>query len=632
MPRKKKSSDEVVDSEQLKRKRPDRAKKLQDKKTNKETVVKCCLLKYLYGDSDTKIKIQDAIDRRVLAFSQQYVIASLGYSYIARKVFENVEDVRNSELPELFFEQTFARQLMLGQEATHIENPWITSFIETYPQLYESIDRCFYDRNIYSAGARLLLTNIINHLQLNILSVIRRLNKKGTKHETIASLYMVLGYSMPDWLAPVFPQQRDFYDSIREQREILSLTEPNDKIDTPWTKDKTKLRIIMRYFIYANRLLKTRNHTLFNILPIAKVKRHYITIDSYVLYGIMTDTRLVDCSEKIFLEHKNAHWESLLKLNKLNHQSKKDKEKGKEPRKRFTGTVQTDGISMCVHFTRPKTAKDEVLKKKGKKGAEYLIANESIIINEGDRVIAIDPGRTNIIYAVEKVGNEYKVYVLTRNQYYTESGILDARDNTNKWLRNVKETMVAMSLVSTKDICTVAFERYMEAYLFQYDTLWSELSHTKWSRQRLRLYAGKQRVMDNFFNQIRKGGDSDKRIIIAYGTGCNIAGGKNEMSVPVSGIFKQCCQNFETKLTDEYRSTKVHHEDDSILDNIIRKDTGERLRGLLWCSSTNNNKFVNRDLNAAINILRCATSSERPTSLCHHHPKVVMKVGKVVKR
>jgi len=41
------------------------------------------------------------------------------------------------------------------------------------------------------------------------------------------------------------------------------------------------------------------------------------------------------------------------------------------------------------------------------------------------------------------------------------------------------------------------------------------------------------------------------------------------------------------------------------------------VRGLLWCHSTimGKSKFVNRDWNAAINILHCATLSSRPLAL-----------------
>jgi hypothetical protein len=602
-------------------KRPDRTEKLKQRSILQETVVKCCLLKHLYGDTQTKMNIVDAIDKRVLSFSQRYVVATLGYSYAIRNLFEE-KNVLDVQLPCSFFDQTFARQFMLGMDGTTVHNDIVHEFMNQYPQFYENIERHFSDRNIYTHGSTLLLTNLVNHFQLNLQGVIKRCCHGENKHETMAGLYLVNGLLLPSWLNPVFPQKAEFYEHIAMQRKVLGL-EGEEKVTIEWTKSKSNLQNIIRYFIFANRYLQANNLTLFKVTPLASIRRHFITMDADVLYGIMRDCNLIECNLKTFSPLAKEHWESIMKIKKL--QGKNNV---------FTGTVQSDGVSICVHFQRPKTALDESLKMKGKKGAQYLVQNENIIIGEGDRVIAIDPGRTNIIYAVEIINGVPHVYILTRGQYYTESGIFAARKKTQKWLSKIKNQLDDMSRLSIKNISMASFEMYMVAYSTYYDALWTELSHTKWSRQRLRLYAGKQRVVEKFFNKIKKGDGNQKgkRIVIAYGTGCNVAGGKNEMSVPVSKIFKMTLQRFIVKLTDEHRSTKVCHEDDSILENVVRKDTNQKLRGLLWCSSTNNNKFVNRDFNAAMNILRCAISIERPQSLTHDHPKVIMRVGKKIKR
>jgi hypothetical protein len=49
----------------------------------------------------------------------------------------------------------------------------------------------------------------------------------------------------------------------------------------------------------------------------------------------------------------------------------------------------------------------------------------------------------------------------------------------------------------------------------------------------------------------------------------------------------------------------------------VRRDRGnakKTVRGLLWCGGAVN-AFVDRDKNAALNILRCATSKKRPRVL-----------------
>lgn len=607
--------------EKSKSKRPDVKEKLQNRRILQETVVKCCLLKYLHGDDNLKASIVDAIDKRVLSYSQRYVVASLGYSFAIRRLFGE-SDVFDVDIPEGFFDQTFARQLMCGNEGVSVENILVNEFIEQYPQFYTDIERHLFDRNIYSFGSKLFLTNFVNHLQLNFQAVVKKCCEGDSKHETTAAWYLVHGYTLPSWLNPIFPQNQQFFDHIDLQRRVLGIDE-GEIINTEWIKKKDNLENILRYFVFANRYLKAKGTKLFKVSPIATIKRHYITIDASVLYGIMKECSLVSCNLKTFEGIAKEQWMSILKVEKL--QGKNNV---------FTGTVQTDGVSMCVHFQRPKTVLDESLKMKGKKGGQYLAQNENIVIGDGDRVIAIDPGRTNIIYAVEIIDGHPKVYILTRNHYYAESGIFKARKQTEKWIKGIKNELDTLSRLSIKDISMSSFNEYVVAYTEHYDALWTELSQTKWSRQRLRLYAGKQRVVETFFNRMKygDGNQKGKRIVLAYGTGCNVSSGKYELSVPVTRIFKMCLQRFLVKMTDEYRSTKVSYEDDSILENVVRKDTNQKLRGLLWCSSTNINKFVNRDFNAAMNILRCATSAERPQSLTHDHPKVIMKVGKTIKR
>ena len=96
-----------------------------------------------------------------------------------------------------------------------------------------------------------------------------------------------------------------------------------------------------------------------------------------------------------------------------------------------------------------------------------------------------------------------------------------------------------------------------------------------------------------------------------------------EISVPTSTFYREVSSHCTTKLTSEFRTTITYYKDDSILQKVVdKKDHKRSVRGLLWCNSPINNAkgifrphFVNRDKNAALNILRCAIDSERPLSL-----------------
>ena len=150
------------------------------------------------------------------------------------------------------------------------------------------------------------------------------------------------------------------------------------------------------------------------------------------------------------------------------------------------------GITLCTHFKRPKKESTET----------------KVTFKDTDRVIGVDPGRTNIFYGVEKIDmnkvtlqnrlsksakykvkktkklkttkkikrpqkvqkkkkkkvrkkvnkpkkkskpkkvNNIKEYVLTRKQYYNDSGINKANDQTLKWNKGIQSSLNELSRVS----------------------------------------------------------------------------------------------------------------------------------------------------------------------------------------
>lgn len=301
------------------------------------------------------------------------------------------------------------------------------------------------------------------------------------------------------------------------------------------------------------------------------------------------------------------HWKSIFKINSLEGQNNK-----------FTGTIETDGISLCTHFMRPKN-----------------LCDESVIkITNKDRIIAIDPGRVNIFFGVEKKEDgTIIIYKLTRKQYYNESGVFKARKQVLTWNKDIQDSLDLMSLVSTKGISVIEHNKFITTYFQTSNILWNEMFKPRWRRQRLRLYGGKKRTFDRFFNKIKKSGDQTKRIIIAYGSAKFSPGGKGEISVPTGRAFHECKSRFPIKVVDEFRTTRIYYKDDSILQSVgFKGKSKDTVRGLLWCCSTNCSKFVNRDLNGALNILRCVNN--RPKILTRQSclSKLPKITGKWIKK
>ena len=614
--------------------RNDRAEKLKQRRLNDETVVKCSLNGLILQNQEL---VHRAIDSRVQACSRRTFAASLAFNYMVREWFHNQEDLANVVVPD-FFEQTFQRQLLLGVARAVDPIPSISSFLANHPEFVLTIERHSADRNIYSAAAKHLVTGVKNHLILNFDRVLKKyLYNSLEKEEAIAALYQFFG-----WKQKALPKEKpakrksklsDDEKAQKEAEEMLKRAEESEErkrridqvvnnvrtvlslpegtlVGKAWFKKDDSLKSILRMFVMVNRFVEQKkqqdpNLKNFSILPVCGLRPHFITIDTHSLFGVMEDAELVSGKQSVFLEQGPLQWSTFLKIAKV---------QGKD--KTFTGTIDTDGVSVCLHFTRPK---------KQAKGEEKQ--------HIGKRVLGVDPGRTNILFVVEEIApNKFKHYRLTRNQYYNESGVITARKHTEHWHNNISNELKLLSTVSTKSASLESFQAFLQVVFQVKEAMWKEYFKKHWMQQRLRLYGGKKRVFSKFLNKIDS---SNEKTVLAFGSAKFAPGGKNEVSVPTTRAFKECSYRFPIVLIDEFRTSKIHWRYDTLLDQVAKKnDSGslEAVRGLLWCSSTiqNNNKFVNRDLNAAINIRRCAILPNRPSILTRGSVIEKQRIGRII--
>jgi hypothetical protein len=111
-------------------KRPDRKKKLLDRKDKQETVVKCCLNKFLSKAGDHKINLLDEIRKRIDAYSKREFIMSISLNLLLKELFDN-EDILQVEIPDIF-DTTFIRQLTLGTEQAQNTNTVVQKFYQEH--------------------------------------------------------------------------------------------------------------------------------------------------------------------------------------------------------------------------------------------------------------------------------------------------------------------------------------------------------------------------------------------------------------------------------------------------------------------------------------------------------------------
>jgi len=584
------------------RTRPDRAAKLQANALLSKTSTKSALRRYIRGSKEVVDKVVNAINSRVVALSIQVVEGSVALDGIVRRRVRQADDASLCDVNFAdVFDQTFIRQLLVGTGDAQQPILDIRRFHERFPTLNPSPARFLDDRNIYSDAAKGYLTNLKTALRTSIDGRIRKFcqvfasHYRLRKYEKVYMLYAINGWNFKpkkDWPAGAFPMRREVFEAIELHRRTLGLTSEKPRITKLWIKAETSQPAMLRYNVLLNRFYESIGAKLFNIVPICHVKRHFLTLDTWSLFGVLKDAGLVDGLAQDFYAMRDEQWRSVFKIEQLQGQHCT-----------FAHSIETDGISLCMHFDRPRPALSPSLHA------------DNFVAAEGDVFVGCDPGRVNIYFMVVPLPNgKFKTFVLTRRQYYSESGILSAIKRSNAWNNGINGALSAMSTVSTKGVSFEAFLDYVDAYRTHCGAMWDEYLRPRWARQRLALYGGKKRVFARFFNNVKEKLDAaypERRVVIAYGAAKFAPGGPNEVSVPTSRAYKECAVRFYTVGTPEFRTTKVDVVNNTTLQKVAVIGSRESLRGVLW--SVSRQRFVSRDLNAALNIRRKLI--ERPAIL-----------------
>ena len=613
-----------------KKTRKDVSEKLKARKDFEEFVVKASLNKYI-NSNNKKTQLLQAIENRLQAFSKCIVYLSRALMTLLKERFCLYQDVCDVPIPDVF-NLTFLRQLMLGMEGCHknTRDKDVEEFIKLYPNLLCIPKRFIKDSNIYTYGVKKYVTNLKNALVTNLEPLLKRYLKGFVKreelnrYEYVYCLFKIMGWSNIPKDCEGNIVHRELIDKlIEEQRKILGLLD-GDSITTSWFKKTESLNAILRHRVFLNRSL---NFKPFNVIPLTKIRLNFITIDCDVLEGILKDINdLGDVENPDIMEL----WKVYFKVDIF-----------KTTQKKFTGLIETDGTSICIHLRRPKRTpktSEEIAQQQKDIKEKFKATNV--------RKLACDPGRTNIYTIVEDVWDTeknrfvVKKHEFTRKEYYEMSGANKARRMTYNWTKELRESLRKLSIATSKGVDVENHKKYLDVFHNEFQTLWKEYTKPRWSQQRLRLYGGKKRSLDNFWNKVLGPKKDRGETVIAYGSASFAPGGKGEQNVPIKYALKACMMQEDLKVlfVDEFRTSKICYKTGKLLKLV--QANGKSLRGLLWCDSTiqksSNSKqgtFINRDVNAAMNILVCAKEDSRPSVLDRKKSKGCLPkqtIGKVL--
>ena len=382
---------------------------------------------------------------------------------------------------------------------------------------------------------------------------------------------------------------------ILEERRLLG--NPS-YVNTDWLKRNPNVVIHYYYHILEYYTEKEQGNK-FRMAPLCQIKRHFLSIDDVVLRNILINVRTKTKEKGILF----PEWISTqIDDNQMNDDVWKSvfNYTGLRRRRQFSHMINTDGVKICFHF--------KVTKKKMRKRDNRRRRNERKKQNTGERVIAIDPGRVNLIMAYDTEQDKY--FRLTRGYYYRATGMKALTKRKNKENLKLKGVYEAMSRTPTKSIKEKDWYDYQQIVIRHYDELWSLNATEKRQREHFRVVRLKEKCLDRFFDQFLIKGE--RKPVIAYGASSFNPTGKGELAVPVKYVYEKCSRKYKTIKVDE-RYTTIQHSECRKRTTAL-KVRGRYTRGLRWCPTCSN--LVSRDRNACRNIACVYKEEERPNYLC----------------
>ncbi|KAJ9527226.1 hypothetical protein QJQ45_025493, partial [Haematococcus lacustris] len=274
--------------------------------------------------------------------------------------------------------------------------------------------------------------------------------------------------------------------------------------------------------------------------------------------GLTKETRAAFTSEPA-LSH---HWARWFNTNKLLN-------KGFA----FERLVDTDGVSVCVHYTRPlppPPAPPPAASSSSSPSAAAAAAHAVGLPHIGKGIaetreyvfdpdtqigVGIDPGITQAVSAASGVwdpqsgqltADQLRRWKLTKGQVKHASGLNNARRDTERWLAQIKPHLQHLAAASSAGTSLEANLKHITVTQATWDAVWEVYLDPKWARQRLRLYGAQDRALEQFFNKLEedmaevsmKRNGHAKQLVVFFGAATIGTGG----GWGADAVLRACCK------------------------------------------------------------------------------------------
>ncbi|KAJ9516443.1 hypothetical protein QJQ45_011110 [Haematococcus lacustris] len=204
----------------------------------------------------------------------------------------------------------------------------------------------------------------------------------------------------------------------------------------------------------------------------------------------------------------------------------------------FEQTVETDGVSVCVHYTRPLPTPPAPPSAAGPSSSNSspvvapsaaavaahelglprigkgLAEQREFVFNPDTQIgVGIDPGVTQAVSAASGVwdpttgqlmADQLRRWKLTKGQVKHGSGLNNARRDTERWLAPIKPHLQHLAAASSAGTSLEANLKHITVTLATWDAVWEVYLDPKWAKQRLRLYGAQDRTLEQFFKKLEE--------------------------------------------------------------------------------------------------------------------------------
>ncbi|RLN26509.1 hypothetical protein BBJ28_00024584, partial [Nothophytophthora sp. Chile5] len=329
------------------------------------------------------------------------------------------------------------------------------------------------------------------------------------------------------------------------------------------------------------------------ILPLCSFASKHVTVDTGILHGLLTRVakrtgRAPPEPLPAFRAAARAHWEAHFKLTKA---------EGKNVRRDFECMLKTDGYAVSVILSKVKAVAT---------GWDVPTLDVSLA---GKRVVGVDPGRTDLANcawmdeAGEPVFSSY-----SNKEYQQKIGLKKAGAKRRLWMSraNLQEAMTQLPSAKTPSTFT------MMAHLEQLFLILNRVLALNGLRRvrglRFSQHCLRQRVMYDICDRITSPGaavEDDRPVVVAFGAGMFSSCSRGHCPGPVKGVRRALRERGVEMydVNEDYTSQLCNCCHGKVVP-MYSQGGGMAIHGVRRClSATCMRKTLNRDVNAALNIL-----------------------------